>query len=155
MTDVTQQESTVLADIVARLRRAMRRSARVRSPGSVLSVAQLELLSTIEENPGARPGELARLLRLAPNSVSTLANALASSGMLHRDADPSDARAALFELTDDALMQVHTWRDTNAAALAAALQALAVDDQLVITAALPALARLVAMLDGQTEAAVT
>jgi DNA-binding MarR family transcriptional regulator len=155
MTVEVEQESVHLSDIVARLRRAMRRSARVWSPGSALSVAQLELLSTIEENPGARPGELARLLRLAPNSVSTLANALASSGMLHRDVDPSAARAALFELTDDALMQVHTWRDTNAAALAAALDALTLDDQLTVTAALPALARLVAMLDAQTEAAVS
>jgi DNA-binding MarR family transcriptional regulator len=107
----------------------------------VLSVAQLELLSTIEENPGARPGELARLLRLAPNSVSTLANMLAASGMLHRAVDPSDARAALFELTDVARAQVHSWRDTNAAALAAALEALTVDDQQLVTTALPALSR--------------
>jgi DNA-binding MarR family transcriptional regulator len=152
MSTGNERSSALLADVVARLRRAMRRSARVRSPGSVLSVAQLELLSTVEENPGARPGELARLLRLAPNSVSTLANTLAASGMLRRGADPSDARAALFELTDEAIAQVHTWRDTNAAALASALEALTMEDQRIVTAALPALGRLVATLDAQTEA---
>lgn len=145
--------SAVLADVVARLRRAMRRSARVRLPGSALSVAQLELLSTIEENPGARPGELARVLRLAPNSVSTLANSLAASGMVRRVADPRDARGAVFELTAEAVDQVHAWRDSNAAALAAALAGLSDADQRAVTEALPALTHLVAVLDTQTEAA--
>lgn len=147
------QHSAVLADVVARLRRAMRRSARVRLPGSTLSVAQLELLSTIEENPGARPGELARLLRLAPNSVSTLANSLAALGMVRRGADPRDARGALFELTPEAVDQVRSWRDSNAAALAGALAALSDADQQAVTEALPALTHLVAVLDAQTEAA--
>ncbi len=153
MNEDLDQHSAVLADVVARLRRAMRRSARVRLPGSALSVAQLELLSTIEENPGARPGELARLLRLAPNSVSTLANSLAASGMVRRAADPRDARGAVFELTPEASVEVHSWRDGNTAALAGALAGLSENDQRAVTAALPALTRLVATLDAQTEAA--
>jgi hypothetical protein len=32
-------------------------------------VAQLEFLSCLAENPGARPGQLARMLRLAPRRV--------------------------------------------------------------------------------------
>jgi DNA-binding MarR family transcriptional regulator len=64
--------AVAVADMVARLRRAMRIAARVRQPGTSLSVAQLELLSIVEEHPGARPGDLAGLLHLAPNSVSTL-----------------------------------------------------------------------------------
>lgn len=153
MSTGVEQSGEVLADVVARLRRAMRRSARVRLPGSALSVAQLELLSALEENPGARPGELARLLRLAPNSVSTLANALAAAGMLRRTAHDSDARAVVFELTTEARVQVHAWRDSNAAALAAALGGLTAKDQEALTAALPALTHLVDQLDAQTEAA--
>ena len=40
-----------LADVVARLRRAMRRAARNADPGTTLSVAQLELLSALAEHP--------------------------------------------------------------------------------------------------------
>jgi hypothetical protein len=50
----------------------MRRAARAADPAAMLSVAQLEMLSCLAENPGARPGQLARLLRLAPSSVATL-----------------------------------------------------------------------------------
>jgi DNA-binding MarR family transcriptional regulator len=69
-----------VADAVSRLRRAMRRAARAQGSGGLpggLSVAQLEFLSCLAENPGARPGQLARLLRLAPSSVATLVHALA------------------------------------------------------------------------------
>src|SRR5674476_924575 len=73
-----------VADLVARLRRAMRKAARVRAPAMPLSVARLELLSLLQEHPGARLGDLAGLLHLAANSVSTLANAMVSAGMLDR-----------------------------------------------------------------------
>ena len=51
-----------LAEGIARLRRALRRGARVADPGNSLAVAQLELLSALTEHPRARPGQLARLL---------------------------------------------------------------------------------------------
>ena len=59
-----------LAEGIARLRRALRRGARVASPGNSLAVAQLELLSALAEHPGARPGQLARLLHMRPNTVT-------------------------------------------------------------------------------------
>ena len=64
-----------LAGGVARLRRALRRGARVASPGNPLAVAQLELLSVVAEHPGARPGQLARLLHMRPSTVTTIVNA--------------------------------------------------------------------------------
>lgn len=144
--------SEALSDVVARLRRAMRRSARVRMPGS-LSVAQLELLSTVQEHGEARPGELARRLRLAPNSVSTLTNTLVTAGMLRRTADPRDGRAAVLELTEEGLRQVLSWRDTNSEILAAAVDRLSVEDRRTVEQALPVLSRLVAQLDTQTDEA--
>ncbi len=78
-----------LADAVSRLRRAMRRAARAYGPGGALpgglSVAQLEFLSCLAENPAARPGQVARLLRLAPSSVATLVNGLARAALVVRD----------------------------------------------------------------------
>src|SRR5438105_2492386 len=79
-----EQIGPELADIVSRLRRAMRRAARAADPALGLSVAQLELLSCITEHPGVRPGQLARMLRLAPSSVATLLGGLQSAGWVLR-----------------------------------------------------------------------
>ncbi len=75
-----EQIGPELADIVSRLRRAIRRAARAADPALGLSVAQLELLSCMAENPGVRPSQLARMLRLAPSSVATLLSGLQSAG---------------------------------------------------------------------------
>ena len=90
----TQVHSADLADAVSRLRRAMRRAARAADPGSGLSVAQLEMLSCMAENPGSRPGQLARLLRLAPSSVATLSNSLRQAGLVTRTGGEGDRRTA-------------------------------------------------------------
>ena len=43
-----------IAEGIARLRRALRRGARVADPANKLAVAQLEVLAALTENPGAR-----------------------------------------------------------------------------------------------------
>ena len=79
-----RDRSDGLADGIARLRRALRRGARVADPGNPLAMAQLELLAALAEHPGARPGQLARLLNMRPNTVTTIVNALAAQGMVSR-----------------------------------------------------------------------
>ena len=140
-----------VADTVAKLRRAMRKAARARRPGMPLSVAQLELLSVVEEHPGARPGDLAGLLRLAPNSVSTLANALVGAGMLARSPGSSDKRTVEYTLTPGGLHEVTQWRATNSALLQNAIEALSSRDLRLLSAALPVLDRLIAVIDAQSE----
>jgi hypothetical protein len=73
-----------LADGIARLRRALRRGARVADPDNSLAVAQLELLSALADNPGSRPGQLAHLLHMRPNTVTTIVNALAADSHIRR-----------------------------------------------------------------------
>ena len=51
------------------------------------------------ENPGARPGQLARLLRLAPSSVATLANSLRQADLVTRTGGEADRRTACLRLT--------------------------------------------------------
>ena len=140
-----------VADLVAALRRVMRKAARVRQPAMPLSVAQLELLSLVEEHPGARPGDLAGLLRLAANSVSTLANAMVSAGMLERAPGATDRRTVEFTLTHQGAQLVGQWRETNTSLLRSAIAALDATDRRVLTQALPVLARLVAVIDEQAE----
>jgi DNA-binding MarR family transcriptional regulator len=150
-TPATSVLAESVADLVARLRRAMRKAARVRAPCMPLSVAQLELLSLVQEHPGARPGDLAGLLRLAANSVSILANAMVSAGMLDRCPGATDKRTVEFTLTPQGVQLVGQWRTTNESLLLSAIAALAVQDQEVLTQALPVLERLVTVIDEQAK----
>jgi DNA-binding MarR family transcriptional regulator len=140
-----------VAEFVARLRRAMRKAARARTPTMALSVAQLELLSLVQEHPGARSGDLAGLLHLAANSVSTLAHAMVSAGMLDRSPGARDKRTVAFTLTPQGAHLVRQWRSTNAALLQSAIAALNTHDQQVLTEALPVLERLVTVIDEQAQ----
>lgn len=135
-----------LADVVSRLRRAMRRAARAADPAS-LSVAQLELLSCLAENPGARPGQLARLLRLAPSSVATLILRLRAAGLVLRDGSDDDRRAASLRLTPAGEAAVLRWQSVNEDLLRAALRSLPAASGGALRAALPALRELAGAVD--------
>ena len=113
-----------LAEGIARLRRALRRGARVAEPGNTLAVAQFELLSALAEHPGARPGQLARLLNMRPNTVTTIVNALSARGMLSRATADGDRRAIELTVTEAGQQAVHAWQATNAAVLHLALSTL-------------------------------
>jgi DNA-binding MarR family transcriptional regulator len=136
-----------LADVIAGLRRAMRRAARAIDPTNSLSVAQLELLSCLAEHPGARPGEIARLLHLAPNSVTTLLTGLRAFGMIDRSDDTSDRRAISLSLTETGALAVRAWQRTNTAILRAAVADLDPGWRHLLSAAIPALSELVQAIE--------
>jgi DNA-binding MarR family transcriptional regulator len=136
-----------LAEGIARLRRALRRGARVASPGNSLAVAQLELLSALAEHPGARPGQLARLLHMRPNTVTTIVNALTALGMISRSTPEGDRRAIELTITDAGQQAVHAWQATNAAVLHLALSTLPAPQRRALAAAAPALEALAEAVD--------
>jgi DNA-binding MarR family transcriptional regulator len=136
-----------LAEGIARLRRALRRGARVADPGNPLAVAQLELLSALAEHPGARPGQLARLLNMRPNTVTTIVNALAALGLVSRASADGDRRAVELTVTDAGQQAVHTWQATNAAVLHLALSTLTAPQRRALAAAVPALDALTRAVD--------
>lgn len=139
-----------VADAVSRLRRAMRRAARAQGSGGLpggLSVAQLEFLSCLAENPGARPGHLARLLRLAPSSVATLVNALARERLIERAGGVTDRRTAVLTLTTDGAAVVASWQQVNARILTTALDRLEPASREALARALPALGELTGAVD--------
>jgi DNA-binding MarR family transcriptional regulator len=140
-----------LADAVARLRRAMRRAGRASAPENPLSVAQLELLSCLGDHPDARPSEVARLLRLAPNTVTTLVTGLDRMGMLRRDDNPADRRTIRLNLTGEGTASLGRWQRTNERILDRAQAGLTADQRDALRTALPALARLIAEIDAQAE----
>jgi DNA-binding MarR family transcriptional regulator len=136
-----------LPETVARLRRAMRRTARAADPANTLTVAQLELLASLAENPRSRPGELARRLHLAPNTVTTLINALAPGGLLVRRAVEDDRRAVTIELTPDGERAVRTWQVMNAEILRTAVATLPAAQRRALIRAVPALDALARAID--------
>ena len=137
--------------MVSRLRRAMRRAARAadaegKLPGG-LSVAQLELLSCLADNPGARPGQIARLLRLAPSSVATLVAALTRAGLVSRTGGQPDRRTASLRLTGEGIAVVGRWQAVNERILQAAITSLGPASRDALGAALPGLRELTGAVD--------
>jgi DNA-binding MarR family transcriptional regulator len=136
-----------LAEGIARLRRALRRGARAADPGNPLAVAQLELLSALTEHPGARPGQLARLLHMRPNTVTTIVNSLTARGMISRATADGDRRAVELTATPVGEQAVHAWQATNAAVLHLALSTLPASQRRALASAVPALAALASAVD--------
>ncbi|MDN3356485.1 MarR family transcriptional regulator [Actinomadura sp. DC4] len=141
----------LLADTVARLRRAMRRAARAADPGNPLSVAQLEVLSCVADQPGIRPGQIARRLMLAANSVTTLVNALHTRGLVERTHSADDARAIALSPTPAGRQAVEGWKTTNTAILRAALDLLDERNRSVLAEALPGMRQLAEAVDALAE----
>jgi DNA-binding MarR family transcriptional regulator len=136
-----------LAEGIARLRRALRRGARVADPANQLAVAQLELLAALAEHPGARPGQLARLLHMRANTVTTIVNALSGRGLISRASADADGRAVELTVTPAGQQAVHAWQATNAAVLHLALSTLPAPQQRALAAAVPALDALAGAVD--------
>lgn len=144
---------TELADrllgAVQGIRRVVRRRVRAGVPGTPLPGAQVELLRVVADHPGIGVAAAARELHLANNSVSTLVNQLADAGLLHREADPADRRAARLEVTAAAADRMAAWRRARTGLVADALAALSEEDISAIERALPSLEKLVGILKEQ------
>ena len=142
-----QGEAAVLADqaeALFRTFRVVRRRVIARPIGMVgLPGAHVELLNLVRRMPGLRTREAAQHLRLASNTVSTLAGHLEGAGLLERRRDEADRRGVRFYLTSAAAGELADWRDQRLGLLAQALTELGPADRAQITAALPALERLV------------
>ena len=136
-----------LAEGIARLRRALRRGARVADPGNTLAVAQLELLAALAEYPGSRPGQLARRLNMRANTVTTIVNSLSDRGMLERVAAAGDRRAVELTVTEAGRQAVLSWQAVNAAVLHEALSTLPARQRRALATAVPALDELARAID--------
>jgi DNA-binding MarR family transcriptional regulator len=132
--------------VMAGIRRLVRRQLRRELPGPKLPAAQLELLLVVEADPGVGVAAAARELNLAANSVSTLVNALVAAGMLRRETDPRDRRAARLHPTGAARRRLSAWRTARAQLVGRALEQISEDDQAAIRRSVPALRRLLSAI---------
>ena len=133
-----------LYDVLGLLRRRSRRLVGSPLPELELSGAQLELVRVVRRNPGITVAEAARVLGLAPNTVSTLVGQLLALGVLVRERDDQDRRVARLDLTPSARTGLERWRDRRAQATARALAGLTGAERARLAAALPTIARIAA-----------
>jgi DNA-binding MarR family transcriptional regulator len=136
-------EARALTEVVTQLRRALRTSIPTDYPSEFLPMAQVELLLAVLDHQPVRIGQLADLLRLAPNTVSGLVQALVESGLVERSPDPSDRRVAVVTLTPAGRAKLAGWEQAHQRRIGDALDQLSIDDQVAVRAAIPALAHLV------------
>lgn len=140
-------DAWLLTDVVTRLRRVLRASIRTDYPWESLPMAQVEILQRLRDEPGLRVNDLAVRHRLANNTVSTLIQQLVVAGLVTRTEDRADRRAVHLRLTSAGLAMLDAWQDAHQKRLRSAMGRLARADRDVVTAALPALSRLVKQLE--------
>jgi DNA-binding MarR family transcriptional regulator len=101
--------------------------------------AQVELLRLVADSPGLRVSDAAQELCLAGNSVSTLVNQLVAQGLLRREADPGDRRAALLYASGQAKERIEAWRSRRRVLVGEVVAGLPERERAALAAALPAL----------------
>ncbi|HWH00450.1 MAG TPA: MarR family transcriptional regulator [Pilimelia sp.] len=136
-----------LGEAVARLHRTVRRAVLRGGGHPPLPDAQVELLRLVERTPGVGVGAAAEVLRMAPNTVSTLVRDLVGAGLLTRAADPADRRCVRLSLTEAARRRLAEFRAHRARVLTAALARLDPRDRAALGAVAPLLGRLADLVD--------
>jgi DNA-binding MarR family transcriptional regulator len=134
-TDLADDFSALLVGI----QRLVRRKLRQGQSEPRLRGAHVELLRLVTDSPGLRVSDAAKELCLAGNSVSTLVNQLVGEGLLNRQVDPADRRAALLFATDEAAERLGAWRARRIALIEDVVADLSTADQAALAAALPAM----------------
>ena len=106
------------------------------------SLTARSVLARLDVEGPSRISDLARAEGVTQPAMTGLVNRLEAEDKVRREADPTDARAALVSLTADGRQFVRARRAERAAVLAAALERLPAPDQEALLAAGPALDRL-------------
>ena len=148
--EVLTSDARALGTTVSRLRRALRRGIRLDLRWEDLPMAHVELLQCLADQPGLKVGEVARSLRLAPNTVSTLVAALSAKGLLEADRDESDRRARRLKPSSAGYEQLSRWQAAHERMLGVAVEQLTAADRNALLAALPAFESLIDILDGES-----
>jgi DNA-binding MarR family transcriptional regulator len=140
-----------LTDAVNRLRRALRASIRTDIAWEALPMAQVELLQSLAERSPARVTDLAERLHLAQSTVSGLVGQLMAAGLVVRDTDVTDRRAAVVTLAEAGQEQLRQWRTAHERRIGAALDQLSESDRDAVEVAIPALSQLAVLLAAESE----
>lgn len=151
-----ETDPTRLAALIVELRRTLRRRSETatKTAGTTNgagadehSFAEKEVMRYLASHPGAGTTAIAESLRLRLNTVSGLCSGLVREGLLRRETNPADGRAARFYLSDVSAVHREHKMERRSGRLSRALQRLDPEEQAAIAAAIPALEALVQVLD--------
>jgi DNA-binding MarR family transcriptional regulator len=131
-----------LLTVVNGMRRVLRRRLRADLQWPRLPPAQVELLVLVDAEPAIGIAAAARSLHLAGNTVSTLVNQLVDAGLVLRETDPADRRAARLVLTEAGRARLARWRRARRRLVGEAMDRLPADEVTALGGALPALRHL-------------
>jgi DNA-binding MarR family transcriptional regulator len=144
-----EQPDAFSMDDVDRLRLVLLRLARkirTSSAGSI-TPSQLAVLATVNRHGHLTVGQIAEIEHVKPPSVSKIVAALEQAGYLERTVDPDDRRCNPLRLTPDGTNYLDHVRAAGRTWLASRLDGLTADDIVTVTAAMPALERLLGSSD--------
>jgi DNA-binding MarR family transcriptional regulator len=131
------------ADVPARLAFATGRlNRRLRSAGGGLSHGLLSALATVSKQGPLRLAELAQLESVSAPSTTRLVAELEGKGLVTRATDPDDGRAILISITPLGIETIAAARAARAAMVAELFESLEPHEVAAITAALPALEKM-------------
>ncbi len=131
------------ADVPARLAFAIGRlNRRLRSAGGGLSHGLLSALATVRTHGPLRLAELAQLETVSAPSTTRLVAELEGKGLVTRATDPADGRAILISITPTGIETIAAARAARAAMIAQLFESLEPHEVAAITAALPALEKM-------------
>ena len=134
--------ATRLRAVVARISRRLQRA----TSGVPLTPSEMAVLSTTVRTGPVGLGHLATEEAMNPTMLSRVVRNLETAGLLQREEDPEDRRAARVTATDDGRRLVERVRTEKADALNRALDRLAPDERAVLEGALPLLEALAELL---------
>jgi DNA-binding MarR family transcriptional regulator len=136
---VTDDLSSELLSVVARLNRWATRNAQVSAP-----IAGLRLLAALEEEGPSRIGDLARLDNCSQPTITTQVQRLQEAGWIARAADATDARAVRVSLSPAGRVELERARRARASVVQPALDGLSAHQRATLREATTILDRLMA-----------
>ena len=135
---VNTQEALQLVIAMHRLLRGLRKAADIATPHAT----QLIVLALLAQHGPLRVGELAaRIPCPQPTATITVAG-LQSAGLVTREADPADGRAARVLITEDGRHTLQSLAEGEAEALGALLSTVDEQDLRILRTAIPLLSGL-------------
>jgi len=139
---VARTDAGLAAELRVGVMRLRRRLANERHPDNDLSLGQMAVLGLLLRRGDLTIGELARLERVQPPSMTRTVTCLESIGTIARRAHETDGRVVVVALTDHGREVVLADRKRRDAWLAVQLTHLTADERAVLRRAAPILDRL-------------
>ncbi|HMK63739.1 MAG TPA: MarR family transcriptional regulator [Acidimicrobiales bacterium] len=142
---VAAQDTDTDAAVAARLRLAVTRLHRLlrQQVAAGLTPSQISALSTTERLGAPTLGELATAEQVQPPSMTRMAAALESAGLLERLMDPADGRVVRVRVSPDGQRTLQRIRSLRTAVLAKRLRRLSPDERQRLSQVVSLLERLV------------